>query len=317
MKYTIDQWRDVSSVFYEVTPLGDHDRFAVEMDARRHNRLICTEVRFTGQEFTHDPTRIKGVDHNFLLYERYFSGQGRGVVADAPTHIDQGSIHLIDMSRRYRAITSDVITAGVCIPHDMIGYDPTRDPHYRSVPIGSPQGRMLDLAHNTLREAMTRDKPETAALADTFLTLVRKLMLKTIDTPPGGQQDIDRLPLLRTYIARNLHDTELSAEQICRDVGLSRSALYREFHDDGGVMRFIADRRLDRCFADLMATPASRGAVGQVAGRWGFHHPGNFHRRFRERFGMSPSDCLDHNDVPAAPNQGGAFHPIMEWMRAA
>ena len=153
-------------------------------------------------------------------------------------------------------------------------------------------------------------------MADTFLTLVRMLMVKGSDTLSTAQQDLDRRPLLRTFIARNLENPELSPDHICRQLGLSRTSLYREFQEDGGVLRFIADQRLDRCFADLMATPASRGAVRQVAERWGFHHAGNFHRRFRERFGMSPSDCLDRNGLGPAPDQGSTFHPIMKWMRS-
>ncbi len=316
MKYTLEQWSDIARVFWDITPLGDPERFAVDLEARLHDRLICTEVRFTGQEFKHDPAHIKGVDHNFLLYERYFVGRSRGLVAECPVHIDQGTIHLVDMSRRCRKLSNDVVTAGVCIPHDLVGYDPVRDPAYLSVSLASPQGRMVDLAHGSFRAALARNQADVAELADTFLTLVWMLMVKGSDTPSTERQDLDRRPLLRTFITRNLEDPRLSPDHICRQLGLSRTSLYREFREDGGVLRFITDRRLDRCFADLMATPASRGAVRQVAERWGFHHAGNFHRLFRERFGMSPSDYLDRNGLPAASGQGNTFHPIMDWMRA-
>ncbi len=317
MTLTFDQWRAITRVFYDVTPLGDPDRFAAEVTARLHGRIICTEARFTRQEFRHDPGLIKGVDHNFLLYERYFAGWGRGLAAEDPAHIDRASIHLIDMSRRYRSITSDVVTAGVCIPHDVIGYDPSRDPAYRVVPVASPQGRMLDLAHANFRFAVARNQADAEELATAFLALVRMLMLNGSDTRSDGQPEIDRRPLLRAYIARNLANPDLSADHICRELGISRTVLYRVFQEDGGVVRFITDRRLDRCFAALMATTAGRGAVRRVAERWGFHHAGNFHRSFRDRFGMSPSDCLEQDSPRVSPIHGGIYHPIHEWVRDA
>ena len=320
LECTVDEWQDITRVVYDIRPLGDSSSFFAAIDAKWFDRMICTEVRFSAQEFSHNPARIKGVNHNYLLYERYFSGSGRGMVEDTPTHVDAKSIHLIDMSRHYRSITSDVITAGVCIPHDLVGYDPTRDPPYLTVPVDTPQGRMLDAAHHEFRGMVAQDHPEMGDIASAFSTLVKLLMLKTADTRRDTSSDTEGRPLLRpllrSYIASRLDDINLAPETICREVGLSRTVLYREFSEDGGVMTFIKDRRLDRCFAELMATPARRGAVRQVAERWGFHHPGNFHRCFRDRFGMSPSDCLEHSMVEASRKPGATYHPIHEWMRA-
>ena len=315
MRYSFDEWQNLTRVFFEVTPLIDVNGFVAEAEARRYDRLICTRARFPRQKFDHDPVRIRGVDHNYLLYERYYDGEGRGLAADVPAHINRASIHLIDMSRRYRSITEDVAVAGVCIPHDLIGYDPSRDPPYRSVPVVSPQGKMLDLAHGAFRVAVARERPDAPELSAAFLALVRTLMLNAPDTRSAEQKDVDRRPLLRTYIARHLADLGLSPAQICDELGLSRSVLYREFQRDGGVIRFITNRRLDRCFADLMATPARHGAVRRVAERWGFDHPGNFHRSFRDRFGMSPSDCLERDSSRACPIPGNVHHPVHEWLR--
>ncbi len=315
MEYSFDEWQDIARVFYQVTPLTDISDFAAEAEVQRYDRLICTKAKFSPQKFDHDPARIGGVDHDYLLYERYLDGEGRGLAADVPAHINQASIHLIDMSRRYRSITKGVATAGVCIPHDLIGYDPSRDPPYRSVPVASPQGKMLDLAHGAFRVAVAREQPDARELSAAFLALVRTLMLNAPDTRSAEQKYVDRRPLLRTFISRHLTDLDLSPAQICGELGLSRSVLYREFQRDGGVIRFITNRRLDRCFADLMAAPARRGAVRRIAERWGFDHPGNFHRSFRDRFGMSPSDCLERDGEHAAPTPGTAYYPVHEWLR--
>ncbi|MEZ5669678.1 MAG: helix-turn-helix domain-containing protein [Alphaproteobacteria bacterium] len=316
MRYTFDEWRHVARVFYELAPLAETNRIAAEAHIRRHQRLILTEVRFIPQRFAHVPSRIRGVDHNYLLYERYMAGTSRGLAADMSTRIDQGSVHVIDMSRVYRTVTSEVATAGVCIPHDLIGYDPSVDPPYRTLCLDTPQGRMLDLAHEALRTAVADGRADAEELAAAFLALVGTLMLKT-----AGRRAVDRgahrsSAMLRAFIAHNLADPELTPERICGQMGVSRSVLYREFRPDGGVARYIADQRLDQCFADLAAAAHARGAVRSVAERWGFFHPGNFNRAFRDRFGISPSDCLDGATGEDAPDGSVRYHPVHDWLRA-
>ena len=315
MRYTLEEWRDTAQVFYDITPLDDLCFFAAEAHLQRQGRLICIDARFSAQRFDHVPSRIKGVDHGYLLYERYLAGSARGLAADAPTRIDQSRIHLVDMSRTYRSVSSNVVTAGICIPHDLIGYDPSRDPPYRSLPLDTPQGRMLDLAHEALRAAIAGNSGDADALAAAFLALVRTLMLGVPEGRADPHGDCRSGALLRTYVTRHLGDLELTPEQICRELGVSRSVLYRAFQRDGGVVRYIADRRLDHCFADLAAAPSARGIVRTVAERWGFFHPGNFHRSFRDRFGVSPSDCLGHEALSSLPAPGRARHPVHEWLR--
>lgn len=315
MNYTFEEWRDVARVFYDITALTDLKAFSAEATVQRHDRLICTRARFTGQRFDHDPARINGIDHNYLLYERYFVGEGRGLAADVPTRIDAARIHVIDMSRPYRSVTNEVVTAGICIPHDAVGYDPSRDPPYRAVPIATPQGRLLDLAHGAFRFAVTNNRPDAVELAAAFVALLRALMLKASNMQAAEQQDPRSRRLMRTYISRHLDDPDLSPAHLCRELGVSRSVLYREFQHDGGVARFITDRRLDQCFADLLAAPTSRGAVRTIAERWGFDHAGNFHRCFRDRFGVSPSECLAQDRHRASQNPRPAYHPVHEWLR--
>lgn len=51
---------------------------------------------------------------------------------------------------------------------------------------------------------------------------------------------------------------------------------------------YILDRRLERAHADLLANEG-RLHVSQIAHRWGFLHMGEFARRYRMRYGCTPS----------------------------
>ncbi|MEE2929174.1 MAG: hypothetical protein VX599_00510, partial [Pseudomonadota bacterium] len=60
-----------------------------------------------------------------------------------------------------------------------------------------------------------------------------------------------RNDLIRKYIESHLGDQTLLPAQICNLFNLSRATLYRMFEDDGGVRRFIQDRRLHSAIWDL------------------------------------------------------------------
>jgi AraC-like DNA-binding protein len=56
-------------------------------------------------------------------------------------------------------------------------------------------------------------------------------------------------------------------------------------------MRYVWNRRLDRCRDDLKKPCASAQRVADIAFRWGFSDLSHFSRAFKARFGMSPRDC--------------------------
>jgi AraC-like DNA-binding protein len=157
---------------------------------------------------------------------------------------------------------------------------------------------------------------EAVALADAFIGLVRRLMLNLPDH--DAVDPFARASRLRVkdYINRVLDDPDLSSERLCRIFGLSRATLYRMFEKEGGVQRHIDARRLDRCFAELHNAPATCGRVGEVSRRWGFHEAANFNRRFKNRFGVRPTDCLVAPDQVASDVEPRlVLPPVQEWMR--
>ncbi|WP_168990577.1 AraC family transcriptional regulator [Aureimonas flava] len=59
-------------------------------------------------------------------------------------------------------------------------------------------------------------------------------------------------------------------------------------HTGRTPLGYILDRRMERAHADLLAN-GGRLAVSQIAYRWGFLHMGEFSRRYRQRYGCTPS----------------------------
>lgn len=318
----LEEWRDAARPFFRVRPLGAATDFFGEAAFRLAGGLAVTNVRFSAQRMEHDPRHLKAFDHDFLLLERYRSGAGRGVVDGVDTRIDAGTMHLVDLSRHYVTMTTDVAAEGALIPHAAVGYDPSAHPAYVSVRLDSGAGGALALALDALSGAAGGDSRGAGEdLGAAFAALVGTLLLGAPDEHDAAAER-GRKRLLNQYIMHNLHEPSLGAERICRDLGMSRASLYRALAAEGGVRKHITDLRLDRCFGDLVRSPGCRGQVRTIAEHWGFFDPASFCHSFRRRFGVKPSDCLgsaatgDNPDPGPGPGATAVSRSLLDWVRA-
>ena len=90
------------------------------------------------------------------------------------------------------------------------------------------------------------------------------------------------------YVESNINSDELSIENMCAELGLSRAKLFRRIKDLTGqtVSGFIKDIRLEKARLYLDANPRS---MSEVAFAIGFKSHAHFTRSFKEKFGVSPS----------------------------
>lgn len=108
-----------------------------------------------------------------------------------------------------------------------------------------------------------------------------------------------RTGAIRRFINDQLFDKELGSELLCAKFGLSRASLYREFQNEGGVIRYIGRQRLQKALQELAAVPREWGRISQTAYKYGYDDPLKFSTVFRKEFGFTPSDALA---LPVAEN---------------
>lgn len=302
MKFELEEWREVARPFYEVLPQEPQTRAGVRLDITASDELLLTSLEAPAQVLIHDPAIQKGVCHDYLLFERFLSGGGWGEVGEVAFTAMPERLHLIDMSRRYVSRKRRSRSRGVLIPHGAVGYIPGQDPAFSSVELASPAGRVLAVAHEVLLSAPEEtEQCGGSAIANAFLDLVCRLMLGR--TPRGSAAAAEDQTLglrAREHVAAHLDSRELDARSLSQAFGVSRATVYRQFEIEGGIGRYIRNRRLDRCFFELAGTQPTRGRIKAVARRWHFQDPSHFNRLFRARFGMTPSDCMATQSTPEA-----------------
>jgi AraC-like DNA-binding protein len=107
------------------------------------------------------------------------------------------------------------------------------------------------------------------------------------------------------YIQRHLAEDTLNAEQLASCLFISERQLSRLFAQQGtSVQRYIWQQRLVRCREDITNPNMNNWSISDIAFHWGFNHSAHFSRRYREKFGESPTETRHRTQDPASGQSG-------------
>ncbi|WP_337270226.1 helix-turn-helix transcriptional regulator [Oryzifoliimicrobium ureilyticus] len=92
------------------------------------------------------------------------------------------------------------------------------------------------------------------------------------------------------YIDANL-SKPVGVSEVARAAGTSVRSVQIAFKRNLGVtpVQYIINSRLDRVH-DALKQDHAPGYISQIAHMWGFYHPADFARRYKARFGETPSE---------------------------
>jgi len=135
------------------------------------------------------------------------------------------------------------------------------------------------------------------ATAETALTSAFLGMLPTLATAMEGQtprlssaRSLVRMKV-RAAIEAGLTDPALDAQYVAAAAGVSvRYANAVLAKESMSIMRLIQMRRLARCHRTLEDPSQAHRTVSEIAYGWGFSDMTHFGRKFREAYGMLPSE---------------------------
>lgn len=96
---------------------------------------------------------------------------------------------------------------------------------------------------------------------------------------------------LKTTVERLLVDPELKPERVAAEAGMSvryANALLAE--ENWSIERYVAERRLERCRAAFEDAAQAHRNISEIAFNWGFSDLSHFGRRFKARYGVTPTE---------------------------
>jgi AraC-like DNA-binding protein len=304
-----DAWRSRSPStagrLYETRP---HEPFDVTADMIVLGPLKVHFSTISGQQFERSATMATdGVDDLVVNVRFRGAAQGdmNGVLLDGPS----GSIVLTDMAQPQRHISEASSSAYFHVPRSLAEQvlPSVRSLHGMVI---APDTAVLLREHllQIWRAADRLPIDQGGRLAGTVLDL----LAVAVAQDHGGQAAPEAmagaaLMRARAEIQGRLGSATLTVANLCRTLGVSRSALYRLFAAEGGVHAYITRCRLERVAATL-SDPFAHDRIADVAERWGFCDAAYLGRLFRQRFGMTPSDYRAFSRGRPQPFSSPALH---------
>jgi AraC-like DNA-binding protein len=263
-------------------PEGAPDGFPAEQEVWDLGSMVLTEARLPGDRFerkwrhlTKDP-----LDHWCL-------------VLAAPA--ERRMIGFRSLARPFEGQAADSRVVSLFIPREMFGNEAAAFDHVPSVLPDTGLGRVL----GDYMEILDHHLPELTPAELPGLVMATRALLAACLTPTADNLAAAQDPIIltlreraRQVVRRHLRAPGLGPDLLCRELGVSRSRLYRMFEPLGGVMRYIQRQRLLAAHAALCDAAAARHIV-QIAEDVGFTDASGFSRAFKLEFGYTPREARD------------------------
>jgi AraC-like DNA-binding protein len=205
-----------------------------------------------------------------------------------------GDLFLLDDAQQYESSYQFGDVVSLAIPRDFLpGHTASLHEHTLSSGVGRLLGdHMLSLFRN-LSSITEADVPH---VVQSTIQLFSAAVAPTPDRLHEASAPIDEALTARVqrYIDEHWTEKDLTPARVCKDIGVSRSKLYQLFERSGGVMREVQRRRLFHAYRVLSDPNRRLLRISEIALNHGFANEKYFYRLFRDEFGHTPGETVEH-----------------------
>jgi AraC-like DNA-binding protein len=285
----VNQHWPAIGVLFDSHPAGDFWNRSMRV-ALGAVTVHCSTI--AGQDYARSAADVRRDDFDHLLIPITLTGSQQGDANGRAFSVARGGLSFVDLTLPETHRSSASRTIMLSVPRALAeqGGHHVRDLHGRTV--AAPAAALLRrhvcgvarmLPRLTLAQAASLERITTDLVT---ATLAIAGIERAVD---ARVRDTAQHAAARALIADRLESPVLTVGWLARRLRVSRSALYRLFEDDGGVLAYIRRQRLIRV-RDGLSRPGRRLRIADYADHWGFSDTAHLSRQFRQEFGLSPSD---------------------------
>jgi AraC-like DNA-binding protein len=233
-----------------------------------------------------DATLARGHFKDCVLLRLLVKGRVRGRFGHATVEVTEGDIYFSDLAQASELwLEGDCTHINVMMQRSDVGDLPIhgRVLHKEWLPCRMLREHLVNFIE-ILRRYQALDVKE---MIKATMELLR-FCLRTDDARSNAPVYFDEArERIIDYIDQHLAEESLGAPRLQQVFGISRSQLYRQFAELGGIQHYIRNKRLQAVLRDLCNEP--HRSITDIIGRYGFSNERQFQRAFRARFGMTAS----------------------------
>jgi len=273
--------------------------FAAEHSAWNLGGVVLARTSVPAISFARGPRRIRSdsIDH------WSFASMRRGTMqihaSGRTTNARPGGIHIQSLKEGLKGCTSGALAVHLIVPRDFC--------REIAATLDEADNRELRTGLGQLLAVFMLDLDRRLSLITIdelprLLSSIRAMILACVDptaerlSEAQGTVQTTRLEQARQFVRHHLFSPTLGTDELCNELGVSRSRLYRMFEPLGGVVHYIRHRRLMDVHAALSNAEDHRPIV-DIAAERGFIDAADFSRAFKRAFGYRPSDARHQANV--------------------
>jgi AraC-like DNA-binding protein len=320
-----ERWRgDLAPVLDVSVDAQDRKTFSAQIAVAQAGHALLMRTQADAQLMQRSATHIRrdAIDHFCIAF--LHAGRSDGDYQQISSHADTTSILFADEAQESRRRYSRFEALRLLIPRSRIPAELRgANVHGLTVPITRGGAGLLASHVQTLARTIDQlTKSEAQAAIDAAMLLVPGALnasqpfFERLD--PSFDDSL--MSIIKTYIENHVCGTAVSPAAISQRFGLSRSSLYRLFECEGGVARYIMNKKLDLGRHLLSNGNGDTVLVRSVAERTGFKSEAHFSRAFKQRFHMTPREARQlsletKNPAKHAPRQINVQRRMLELFR--
>jgi AraC family transcriptional activator of tynA and feaB len=288
-----DFWREASSqAFLPMTPRLEKPRdFRAIMVHRGIDSIVFNEVRAPAHDMVRTSCDVARGAPPFVFLNLYAGGRCRIRQGHLDADAGPGQFLLLNGDSAYELEHPNVLELiSLAVPHTLLRREIKTQCYDSHVLVPSAAASLLASQMRSLAQwAHDLGPAESVYIADAMVGMVRAVLSSqdTADATNNKRRLVRGV--LRQLIERNYGDPSLSAVRAASELGMPVRTLHAWLARDGVTFgAYLLHYRLERAHAILCAG-ALHVPIQEVAARCGFVSAAHFTRRFRERYGATPS----------------------------
>ena len=227
------------------------------------------------------------------------------------------------LGKPYNVYHTDAETLVLMVPRDFCrGMVHVLDAAEFTTIAGGMGNLLADYMISLARQLPTLDVADVPKVAEVTRAMILACVAPSSDKVEQAPITVALLERAQRFVQTNLFNPDLGSKTMQRELGLSRSRLYRLFEPSGGVASYIRHRRLLDAHAALADFTNPRRIV-EIGEQYGFSSAAEFSRAFKREFHYTPSEVragfkggtprqpsIDLNAIPPSARLGALLHRL-------
>ncbi|MDC7786528.1 helix-turn-helix domain-containing protein [Rhodoplanes sp. TEM] len=294
--------RDATVELCDVTTLTDPEVFRFSSRAIAIGQALLLDSVSTGLRYVRTPAHIARGDMDHYLVSLCLAGEMQFASGRRHVTVRPGDICLVDMAQPNRTWLTEADHAGsriatVVLPRAVLA-PRLAHPDSATASVLRHDDRRAQLLAGQIAALRQHPAPPAGDVSDAveaMAEMVAAAVGRAADTAEAAAR-ADRhllLAAIKRRIEAHLETDDLTAGTLGRQFGLSRASLYRLFEGDGGLTRYVQDRRLARALKLLVAPDMRHERLIDLAIDLRFSSDTTFVRAFRRQFGVTPGEIRE------------------------